>query len=236
MAKAKKATGKRAAARRVASKKAVAEARPRKVAAKKPATRGKAAPKPPVEPEAERIEQLAGVGNETIAERTGKRWEEWLAILDDKAAIELPHSAIARWLHNAHGLDGWWAQTVAVGYEQARGLREQHEKLSGFEISKSRTLAATPEACFTAFSNGKQRKRWLTGAAALEVRTAQKPTSIRFSWGDRGSWFEARFYSKREGRTVVTIQHGRLSSSAEARHMQSWWGEALERLAVVVAG
>lgn len=237
MAKAKKATGKRAAVK-AAPKKGKAKKAAVKQAKAAPArrtARPKVAARPPLEPQPERIEQLAGVGNEAVAERTGKSWEEWLAILDDKAAIELPHTAIARWLHNAFALDGWWAQTITVGYEQARGLRDKHEKPTGFEISRSRTMASTPEQCFTAFSNSKLRKRWLAGAPALEVRTADKAKSIRFSWGDRGSWFEARLYSKRQGRTVVTIQHGNLSSGAEAMHLQSWWGEALDRLAGILA-
>jgi hypothetical protein len=235
VAKAKKATRGRSTARKAAKKGSprpkAGRSFPAKAPRRQPASAGT---KPAAAPAPERVAEFAGVSDETVAERTGRRWVEWLAILDDKAAIELPATAIARWLHNAHGLDGWWAQTVTAGYQQARGLREGQPTPAGFEVVASRTVGATPEACFTAFSNGKLRRRFLQGAPTLELRAADKPRTIRFVWGERGAWFEVRFFSKRAGRTVVTVQHGGLSSSAEGVHLQSWWGEALARLAAAV--
>jgi Domain of unknown function (DUF4287) len=56
-----------------------------------------------------------------IQANTGKRWDEWFAVLDRWGAAQRPHAEIARWVGEEHGVGGWWAQGVTVAYEQARG-------------------------------------------------------------------------------------------------------------------
>jgi hypothetical protein len=38
------------------------------------------------------------------------------------------HTEIARWLVAEHRIGGWWAQSVTVAYERARGVRAKHER------------------------------------------------------------------------------------------------------------
>src|ERR671922_201454 len=61
--------------------------------------------------------------DEAVRQNTGKGWREWVSILDDWGARERTHRDIARHLQEEHGVPGWWAQTVTVGYERARGMR-----------------------------------------------------------------------------------------------------------------
>ena len=63
------------------------------------------------------------VGSDTVAERTGRPREEWHGLLDAAGATSWTHKQIADWLATEHGVDGWWAQGITVGYEQARGMR-----------------------------------------------------------------------------------------------------------------
>ena len=49
-----------------------------------------------------------------IQANTGKRWDEWFAVLDRWGAVERPHAEIARWVGTEHGVGGWWAQGVTV--------------------------------------------------------------------------------------------------------------------------
>lgn len=50
------------------------------------------------------------------------------------------HKDIALWLRENHIESGWWSQMVTVGYEQARGLRQKHEKPTGFDVGRSKTF------------------------------------------------------------------------------------------------
>ena len=86
-----------------------------------------------------------GINEESIRRKTGRGWDDWLKVLDDWGATERPHREIARHLVDAHGVPGWWAQWVTVGYERARGLRARHQTARGFEVSVSKTLPATPD-------------------------------------------------------------------------------------------
>ncbi|MGY0005748.1 hypothetical protein ACW0Q9_17820, partial [Micromonospora sp. I033] len=77
-----------------------------------------------------------------LRERTGHDWDGWFARLDAWGATARTHTEIARWLVTEHEVPGWWAQTVTVGYEQARGLRAPGQRRGGgFEATVSRTLA-----------------------------------------------------------------------------------------------
>ena len=65
---------------------------------------------------------LGGVSSEAVVKATGKSWAEWLQILDRAEAREMNHRQIVALLGEESRLSsGWWQQTIAVGYEQARG-------------------------------------------------------------------------------------------------------------------
>ena len=64
-----------------------------------------------------------GFSDETVRMKTGKSSEEWYALLDTWNAPEKGHTATAKHLCEAHGVSPWWAQSVTVRYEYARGLR-----------------------------------------------------------------------------------------------------------------
>lgn len=51
-------------------------------------------------------------------------------MLDAAGARDWPHKQIAEHLVAAHGVDGWWAQSITVGYEQATGRRRERLLLS----------------------------------------------------------------------------------------------------------
>lgn len=65
----------------------------------------------------------SGVSARIVQQRTGRDWDEWFALLDAREATTHKHPEVAGWLVTEHGVDGWWAQSITVGYEQARGLR-----------------------------------------------------------------------------------------------------------------
>ncbi|TPW75683.1 DUF4287 domain-containing protein [Schumannella soli] len=84
----------------------------------------------------------AMTGDSAVRTATGRAPEEWFALLDAAGAVGWGHTRIARWLADAHGVDGWWAQGVTVRFEQARGLRHPGQKADGtFAATASRTVA-----------------------------------------------------------------------------------------------
>ena len=172
--------------------------------------------------------KLAGVGDEAIRSATGKSWQEWLDLLDGIGADEFDHAACARWLNEHHVGSGWWAQMITVGYEQARGLRVKHEKTSGFEIGRSKTLPIALARLYAAWESP-QREVWLE-MPGLEARTARRDKSMRLTWPD-GSIVAVYFWPKGQHKSQVQVQHGKLPDAETAEQMKAWWGEALGRLA-----
>jgi hypothetical protein len=168
------------------------------------------------------------VGDDALRAKTGKTWEEWFAVLDEAGAASMSHSEIARHLYGELGVDGWWAQTVTVGYEQARGKREKHQKPDGYEVNGSKTVAVPLDTLFAAWQDEATRDRWL-GEPGLTVRGATPGKSMRITWPDRTNVI-VYFSAKGEGKSQVAVQHGKLPDAEAAARMKAWWAEALGRL------
>lgn len=91
------------------------------------------------------------VSDDRVREATGRSREEWHRILTDAGAHDWSHAAIARWLVAEHDVDGWWAQGVTVGYEQARGSRQPGQQADGsFSVNASKTVRAPKAAALQA--------------------------------------------------------------------------------------
>jgi hypothetical protein len=167
------------------------------------------------------------VGDAAVAAKTGRTWPEWFDLLDRAGAQDLTHKEIDTLLYDAHGLDGWWAQMVTVGYEQARLGRAKHEKPGGFEVSASKTVAVPVETLFTAWNDPRRRARWLS--EALTVRKATLPKSMRITWSD-GTSLSVNFYAKGAGKSQVAVQHGKLKDAQMAERVKADWAKRLEHL------
>jgi Domain of unknown function (DUF4287) len=175
------------------------------------------------------------VADEVIRRRTGRGWEEWFDLLDDSGAIAKPHREIARWLASEHGIDGWSAQSVTVSYERARGRRAVGEHADGFAITASKTVAVPVDRLYDAFVDESLRERWLPGGP-LRERTATKPKSARFDWGDGETRVVVGFTAKGDAKSVVDLEHARLPDAAEAERMKAFWRERVAALKEVLEG
>jgi uncharacterized protein YndB with AHSA1/START domain len=180
-------------------------------------------------------QRYAGMGDDAVREATGKSWEEWFRKLDRAGAKEMEHAAIARHLSEEENVPDWWCQMVTVGYEQARGLRQKHQRPDGFSVSASRTLAVPIERAFDAFADAKTRKRWLSDTG-FTVRRATRPKSLRITWVDGVTNVDVNLYAKDDGRSQVSVQHSKLPDADAAARMKAYWGEALDRLREKLAG
>ena len=168
---------------------------------------------------------------ETIRRRTGRGWEEWFEILDEWGAPSRTHRETARWLAEQQGLHplAWNVQAVAASYERARGLRAVGEKDDGFAITASRTVAVPVERLYDAFVSNEARGQWLPDGS-LRERTATRPKSARFDWGDGDTRVNVTFLSKGEARSTAALEHRRLGDANEAERMKAFWRERLAAL------
>jgi hypothetical protein len=180
------------------------------------------------------VKKPAGIGDDAVSTKTGKNWNQWCAILDKAGARKMDHKTIARYLYEKQGVPGWWAQMVTVGYEQARGLRARHQKPSGYEISRSKTLPLAAAKIFAAWNDEKTRRRWLKDSA-ITIRKATPSKSLRITWVDGESNLDVMIYPKGKGKSQVAVQHGKLSGAKQAARMKAYWSEQLDRLEKVMA-
>jgi len=169
--------------------------------------------------------------DEMIRQRTGRGWEEWFDLLDEAGLAERPHRDIARWVAELQGVVplAWAAQAVIVSYERARGGRAVGQRPDGFAITASKTVGIPVGRLFGAFAGEAERGRWLADAE-LRERSATKPRSARFDWGDGRARVNITFRATGEARSTVTVEHTRLPDADAAARMKGWWRERLTTL------
>lgn len=176
---------------------------------------------------------LTGMTDEAMERGSGKPLAAWLEILDAWGALDRKHPEIARWLVSEHGIPGWWAQSVTVGYEKARGMRAVAPSPGGFSLTVSRTIAAPPTRVTDAFTDEPLRQRWLPDAP-ISVRTARPGRSARFDWSDPPSRIAFNLAEKGDGRTQISLIHERLPDADAAERMKQLWRTGLSSLKQVL--
>ena len=178
-------------------------------------------------------EKLAGVSNATIKARTGCDWKKWTDALDYVQAHEWTHTEIARYVREKFKIDGWWSQSVTVGYERIKGLRVIGQRRSGeFEATKSKTFNVSMSRLYAAFSEKRSRTKWL-GPVDLKVGATIKNRSFRMTWND-GKPVVAWFESKGPKKTTVGVTHHKLTDKVTAERVKAEWAGRLEKLAEVL--
>ena len=169
------------------------------------------------------------VSDEALKKATGRDWNEWAVLLDAEGAARMKHPEIARVVDQKFNAGPWWSQMVTVGYEQMRGLRVLHQKAGGFEVSRSKTIAAPIARVYTAWTSPSLRKKWLADPD-VDVSTTMEHKHVRFGWVDGNSRATAYFVDKGE-KTAVTVQHSKLRDAKAAEKMKKYWGAQLDALA-----
>lgn len=168
-----------------------------------------------------------GMSDAAVQRATGKSWSAWFTILDKAGAAEMKHPEIVRVLTERHGVDHWWAQSVTVGYERVRGLREKGQTAGGFQISASKTVAADVGRLFAAFDDPRLRRKWLT--EPITVRKATPDKSLRITWAD-GTHVDVYLTSKGSEKSQVSIQHSKLPDQAAGERLKQLWSRRLADL------
>ena len=196
-------------------------------------------------------DRLSGVSNEAVAKATGRDWEEWVEFLDGLGGQEKSHKEIVALLAGPGGLsNGWWQQSVAVGYEQAKGLRVVGQSSTAdFQIGVQRTLGTPREEVWKLLIEGSWRDVWLgtTGSLGLrkgeryetaegargEVRSVVVGERLRITWEsnelERPSTLQIYLAASGE-KTSVRFHQERLSNLEERERMRERWRAVLDKL------
>jgi hypothetical protein len=171
---------------------------------------------------------VLATSEEAIRRRTGRGWEKWFDLLDEWHADELPHKEIARRVAHELGIEPlvWEAQAVTHSYERTRGLRAVGQRPDGFAITATKTVAVPVGRLYEAFVDESRREGWLPDGR-LHERTATKPKTVRFDWGDGETRVNVGFTAKGEAKSTATLEHTRLTDAAEADRMKAYWRERL---------
>jgi hypothetical protein len=173
------------------------------------------------------------VSEAAIAKGTGRGWDDWFRILDAWDATAHTHTEIARYVHGEHGIDGWWAQSVTVGYERARGMRAKNERPEGFEVSVSKTLDMPALDAWREFVEPRRRARWLDLGLRMRTGTRTMGRSARFDVPSDGTRVNVLFEPKGDDRSVVTVTHVKLGGAEDVAAQRSHWKDRLGRMATL---
>ena len=198
-----------------------------------------------------REQKFSGVSSEAVAKATGRAWDEWVKFLDGLGAHEMNHKEIVALIAGPGELsNGWWQQSVAVGYEQARGLRVVGQTSGAdYQIGVQKTLAVSVDQAWNLLTEGQGRDIWLGSVERLEFRKGEQYHTAEGVWGEirsvapeqriRLTWCRAglaqaatlQIYLAPSGeKTSVRFHQERLSSPEERERMRQHWREVLEGL------
>ena len=189
-------------------------------------------------------QRFSGVSSDAVAKATGRDWDQWLEFLDSLGARDMGHKDIVALVAGPGELDnGWWQQSVTVGYEQARGLRVVGQtSTAGFQIGVQKTLPVPVEAAWRLVTDGPGRDLWLGKVDGLEFRKGEKYRTtdgisgevrsiapgqrVRLTWCspelEQQSTLQVTLAASGEKTSVRFHQEG-LSSLEERERMRARW-------------
>jgi hypothetical protein len=178
--------------------------------------------------------KLAGQTDEVMLNRTGRSWQQWVEVLDAEQAHKLPHREIARLVSDKYKVADWWTQTVTVGYERIKGLREIGQRRDGlYEANKSKTFNVDVETLFDLCADAKLRKKWLTDED-VTMRSSKRPNAVRLVFPD-DTVALLGLMSKGEQKSSLAIQHTKLADRAAIERAKAEWANRLNALAAFLA-
>ena len=169
----------------------------------------------------------------SLRRATGRGWDDWFRILDAWGGTSRKHGEITQYVSEEYGVPGWWTQSIAVGYERARGMRAKYQAAGGFQVSVSKTFPVGVRQLSRMFEDARRRNHWLE-ARTLKLRTGRPGQSARYDFRDGTSRVMAYFESKGRGKATVHIQHEGLPSADSVEEMRTFWKARLGKLSEIM--
>lgn len=186
-------------------------------------------------------------GNNTRGERvpaieraTGRSWADWVAVFDAHGARSLGHAEIAKLALATmpHGVENeeWWAQGVAIAFEQHAGLRVPGQSSTGtFRVSASCTLPLDRDAALAAWVDRFGEVTEHLGHAVSGGRSSrtEKRSFWRFSLEGAGKVEVAaalKDAAKDQAKTILAISQEGMDSGDRIEEWRAYWKAQLAQL------
>jgi hypothetical protein len=166
----------------------------------------------------------------SVKRATGRDWDEWCDLIDAWPGNDRGHAAIAAYVAEAHGVDGWWGQGVTVGYERITGRRVPNQMADGsFSAGKTRTVTVDLAALRSLLVDDADRSALFPG---LETHLRSKPGSKALRVGvaiDDHAIGSAlfSFTPKADGRVMINVSHDGLPDAAAVERCKQYWTDWL---------
>lgn len=175
-------------------------------------------------------QKYANCPDDNLKKATGSTWQEWFDVLDKVNATCLPHKDIVGWLQQYHIDKAWWCQKVALGYEQARGMRNENQKCDGFyAVSVSKILDLPLKQLYKTWTDRIFAKKWLE-LEQFAITTANQDKNIRAKWLPDDSRLSIHFYEKGLEKSQMVIDHEKMNAQHQVEPMRAYWKSRLAQL------
>lgn len=167
-----------------------------------------------------------------LVEATGKTHDEWADIIDARWGDDFDHAAVARHLEEEFDeINGWWAQTITVGYERITGRRLPYQRADGtFSCSKSRTVAVEPEIVRKLLLSDEHRADLFPGQAT-ELRSKPTTKALRIAIGPKDAVAIFGIDDLGDGRSKISVQHERLPTYESVDEWKFYWSDWFDAIA-----
>jgi hypothetical protein len=172
-------------------------------------------------------QKLNGISSDAVKKATGKSWPQWLKLLDAAGCRTMDHKQIVAVVSKKFDVGPWWQQMVTVGYENSRG-RQKGQRPDGFSFSVSKTLGASADAIYDAWTDHKQRAKWIDEEFTISRSTPGR--SVRFRWDADDTRGNVMLYPKGPAKCQITVEHSKLPNAAAAGKMKKYWTARLQEL------
>lgn len=193
----------------------------------------------------------AGVSLEAIEKATGRPWAHWTRVLDRFDVRSNGHKAAAKHLLVEHRASPWWSQMLTVRYELEHGLRQPLQRGDKtFAVTVQRTMNATLETAWRAWTSRTVAAKWLPGLKTLDARRGgriapllggegeftrvDRHDRLRIAWrrrkGEPRGTIEVRFTPKPGGRVTVGVGHSGIARKQEAEQLKKRWAASCDTL------
>lgn len=172
----------------------------------------------------------------SIERATGRSWDEWLQLLDSHEAKSLDHKQIAlrayEVLEHAIEKPGWWAQGVAVAYEQHIGRRVPGQSSDGtFQMSVSKATSSGMEELmeqWRAFAAQDEDVQEIVIADGVKVSGTVRRITWRAKAQDGSSVIVTSEPKKNGTASIIAAQRG-LPTPECNEESRSRWKAIIER-------
>jgi hypothetical protein len=158
---------------------------------------------------------MTRVSSESLHEATGRSWD-W----NHKQIVAHPEGEVA---------SSWWRQSIAVGYEQARGKREVGETAdAGFQIGVRRTVPMSLVEAWDLITS--RPDLWLGEGASIAFEEGKR-YAVPSRGGAPGASGEVRVVKESaSGKTAISFHIEKLPDADAREAMRARWRDALERI------